>query len=77
MVDQLSPLQEKVLRYLRAHPRQEFTPHQMGQELGHSGGAVLATISRLMGLGLVEETEHAPRRFRSVPKSRRPLSHAS
>ena len=57
-------LRELAAAHLRAHPDQNFTPHQIGKVLGRSSGAVANALDRLVSLGEAELATEKPRSFR-------------
>ncbi|WP_280370745.1 hypothetical protein [Nocardia wallacei] len=63
--DKLPPgaLRGMVEDYLRDHPSEEFTPHQIGKALNHSSGAVHNALVRLSDTGAAEKTSDAPKKF--------------
>lgn len=56
-------LRGQVEDYLRAHPHQELTPHQIGKALERSSGAVHNALMKLAKTGVAEMTSAAPKKF--------------
>ncbi len=57
-------LRELVAAHLRAHPGQNFTPHQIGKVLRRSSGAVANALDKLVSLREAELATEKPRSFR-------------
>jgi predicted transcriptional regulator len=57
-------LRELVAAHLRDHPGTSFTPHQIGQKLNRSSGAVANALDKLVSLGEAELATEKPRSFR-------------
>ncbi|MGW0252495.1 hypothetical protein ACWDYH_38310 [Nocardia goodfellowii] len=56
-------LRGQVEDYLRDHPNEEFSPHQIGKTLGRSSGAVHNALVALTKGGTARQTSEAPKRF--------------
>ncbi|MBF6341792.1 hypothetical protein IU450_38825 [Nocardia abscessus] len=56
-------LRGQVDDFLRDNPGKEFTPHQIGKELGRSSGAVHNALVTLTKNGIARQTSAAPKRF--------------
>ncbi|MBH0777690.1 MarR family transcriptional regulator [Nocardia bovistercoris] len=56
-------LRGQVEDYLRDHPDQEHTPHQIGKALNRSSGAVHNALAKLTADGTARRTCEAPKRF--------------
>ena len=60
-------LRELVAAHLTAHPDKDFSPHQIGQALGRSSGAVANALDKLTALGQARLACEKPRRFQAAP----------
>ncbi|WP_410630960.1 hypothetical protein [Amycolatopsis sp. cmx-4-83] len=56
-------LYDMVLKFLKAHPGEEFGPAKIGTELVKSSGAVSNALEKLVIKGLATKTSEAPKRF--------------
>ncbi|MEV6256918.1 hypothetical protein AB0L97_27075 [Nocardia sp. NPDC051911] len=56
-------LRGQVDDFLRDNPGKEFTPHQIGKELGRSSGAVHNALVTLTKNGIARQTSAAPKKF--------------
>ncbi|WP_431953256.1 hypothetical protein [Nocardia lijiangensis] len=56
-------LRGRVEDFLRDHPGEEFTPHQIGKALDRSSGAVHNALVTLTKSGTVRQTSTTPKRF--------------
>ncbi|MGY2091745.1 hypothetical protein ACW9HO_29290, partial [Nocardia gipuzkoensis] len=56
-------LRGQVDDFLRDNPGKEFTPHQIGKELGRSSGAVHNALVTLTKNGIAHQTSTAPKKF--------------
>ncbi|MFF2085433.1 hypothetical protein ACFVVM_16790 [Nocardia sp. NPDC058176] len=56
-------LRGQVEDYLRDNPGKEYTPHQIGKELGRSSGAVHNALVKLTKDGTARQTSTAPKKF--------------
>ncbi|WP_435593802.1 hypothetical protein [Nocardia sp. bgisy118] len=56
-------LRGQVEDFLRDHPDQEYTPHQIGKELDRSSGAVHNALVTLTKNGTARQTSTAPKKF--------------
>ncbi|MFF0531146.1 hypothetical protein ACFYT3_22505 [Nocardia amikacinitolerans] len=56
-------LRGQVEDFLRDHPGEEFTPHQIGKALARSSGAVHNALVKLADGGTVRQISTAPKRF--------------
>ncbi|MBF6095736.1 hypothetical protein [Nocardia cyriacigeorgica] len=63
--DKLPPggLRGQVEDYLRDHPGESFTPHQIGKALERSSGAVHNALVKLAANGVAVQTNDAPKKF--------------
>jgi len=57
-------LRDMVLRLLRDHPDEDFSPSAMGKRLDRSSGAISNACDRLQANGAVVRTSDKPRKFR-------------
>ncbi len=57
-------LRGQVEEYLRDHPGQEFSPHQIGKAITRSSGAVHNALVKLTKTGIATQTSAAPKKFR-------------
>ncbi|MGY1946211.1 prolipoprotein diacylglyceryl transferase [Nocardia asiatica] len=66
--ERLAPgaLRGQVEDFLRDHPGQEYTPHQIGKALDRSSGAVHNALVKLTTVGTARQTCAAPRKFALV-----------
>jgi predicted ArsR family transcriptional regulator len=53
----------QLLAHLCAHPRLDFSPHELGKALGLSHGTARRHLLRLADAGRVRRTTHTPARF--------------
>ncbi|CAM4528636.1 hypothetical protein NONI108955_44705 [Nocardia ninae] len=53
--------------YLRDHPGEDFSPHQIGKALDRSSGAVHNALVKLTTSGVANQTSTAPKRFTFAP----------
>ncbi|MEA3077035.1 MAG: hypothetical protein QOF60_1943 [Actinomycetota bacterium] len=53
-----------VLDYMAGHPKEDFSPSQVGKALTRSGGACANAMEKFAEQGLVTETNERPRRYR-------------
>lgn len=67
--DKLPPggLRGQVEDYLRDHPGESFTPHQIGKALERSSGAVHNALVKLAATGVADQTNDAPKKFALRP----------
>ncbi|MFE3444981.1 hypothetical protein ACFXNW_18270 [Nocardia sp. NPDC059180] len=67
--DKLPPggLRGRVEDYLRDHPGESFTPHQIGKALERSSGAVHNALVKLTDTGVADQTNDAPKKFALKP----------
>ncbi|CCF64764.1 hypothetical protein [Nocardia cyriacigeorgica] len=67
--DKLPPggLRGQVEDYLRDHPGESFTPHQIGKALERSCGAVHNALVKLAATGVADQTNDAPKKFALKP----------
>lgn len=56
-------LRGQVEDFLRDHPDEEFTPHQIGKVLTRSSGAVHNSLVKLTTLGTARQTGEHPKKF--------------
>ncbi|MFI2279643.1 hypothetical protein [Nocardia beijingensis] len=56
-------LRGQVDDFLRDNPGKEFTPHQIGKELGRSSGAVHNALVTLTKNGIARQTSASPKKF--------------
>ncbi|MGY1937569.1 hypothetical protein [Nocardia gipuzkoensis] len=56
-------LRGQVDDFLRDNPGKEFTPHQIGKELGRSSGAVHNALVTLTKNGIAHQTSASPKKF--------------
>ncbi|WP_158271281.1 hypothetical protein [Nocardia sp. MDA0666] len=49
--------------FLRDHPDDEFSPHEIGKALARSSGAVHNALARLTTLGTARRTSDRPKKF--------------
>jgi hypothetical protein len=57
-------LRDMVLKHLRDHPDEDFSPSAMGKALARSSGAISNACDRLQADGAVTRTSDKPRKFR-------------
>jgi hypothetical protein len=57
-------LRDMVLKHLRDHPDEDFSPSAMGKALARSSGAISNACDRLQADGAVTQTSDKPRKFR-------------
>lgn len=57
-------LRDMVLKHLRDHPDEDFSPSAMGKALARSSGAISNACDRLQADGAVIRTSDKPRKFR-------------
>ena len=57
-------LEELVTGHLKAHPKAEVTPSELGNKLNRSSGAVGNALERLVKAGKAARTSDRPRRYR-------------
>ncbi|MET7769059.1 hypothetical protein [Nocardia sp. NPDC005366] len=64
-IQKLAPgaLRGQVEDFLRDHPGQEFSPHQIGKALDRSSGAVHNALVKLTTGGTARQTSAAPKKF--------------
>ncbi|WP_433754705.1 hypothetical protein [Nocardia sp. CA-135398] len=63
--ERLAPgaLRGQVEDFLRDHPGEEYTPHQIGKALDRSSGAVHNALVKLTTLGTASQTGEGPKKF--------------
>jgi len=57
-------LESLVVGHLKAHPKAEVTPSELGNKLNRSSGAVGNALERLVKAGKAVRTSDRPRRYR-------------
>ena len=57
-------LESLVVEHLKAHPKAEVTPSELGNRLNRSSGAVGNALERLVKAGTASRTSDRPRRYR-------------
>jgi hypothetical protein len=57
-------LETLVVEHLKAHPKAEVTPSELGNKLNRSSGAVANALERLVKAGKAVRTSDRPRRYR-------------
>jgi hypothetical protein len=62
-------LREKIAAHLAAHSGSEFSPYELSRVLGHSSGAVVTALDKLVQLGMAVQTSERPLRFASSSAS--------
>lgn len=60
-------LEELVAGHLRANPKVEFTPSELGNKLNRSSGAIGNALERMVKAGTATRTSDRPRRYRHKP----------